>query len=84
ALVEFPALTIEDVMDAAIGDDLLPAGVTRFLVPERALRLNVPISMLDGPGDIASKQSALDQLLAERARTGRIRRYAEPVFILDD
>lgn len=84
ALVEFPMLSIEDVMEAALGQDLLPAGVTRFLVPDRALRANVPISMLDSAEETAAKQSALNDLLARRARTGRIRRYSEPIFILDD
>lgn len=83
ALIEFPTLTVEEVMRAALGRDLLPAGVTRFLVPERALRLNLPLSLLE-EGDIGQKQSALDGLLAERAGEGRIRRYSEPVFILDD
>lgn len=84
ALVEFPTLTVEDVMEAAIGQDLLPAGVTRFLVPERALRLNMPIELLEGEEGLEQKQRALDDLLAERAAGGRVRRYAEPVFILDD
>lgn len=83
ALIEFPSLTLEEVMKAALGQDLLPAGITRFLVPERALRLNVSLSLLES-GTQEEKQSALDDLIAERAGEGRIRRYAEPVFILDE
>jgi hypothetical protein len=83
ALIEFPTLSVEEVMRAALGHDLIPAGVTRFLVPERALRLNVPLSLLDD-GDLDQKQHTLDDLIAERARNGRIRRYSEPVVILDD
>jgi len=84
AVVEFPILTLEDVMKAAISDDLLPAGITRFLVEERALRLNVPVETLRTPATIEAKQDALDELLAERAREGRVRRYEETVFILDE
>jgi hypothetical protein len=84
AVIEFPALTVEEVMKAALGHDLLPAGVTRFLVPERALRLNMPLELLEDGGDIQASQAALDDLIAERAREGRIRRYSEPVIILDD
>jgi hypothetical protein len=83
-IVEFPTLTVEDVMKAAIGNDLLPAGITRFVVPERALRLNVPLDLLDSDRSVAEKQLALDELLEKRARTGRIRRYEEPVYILDE
>jgi hypothetical protein len=84
AVVQFPALTVEDVMKAAMNDDPLPAGMTRFIVPDRALRLNVELSLLRGPGSELEKQELLDRLLEERARAGRIRRYEEPVVILDD
>lgn len=83
-VVEFPTLTVEDVIKAAVGQDLLPAGVTRFLVPERALRLNVDLGLLGGDGTMEQKQEALDSLLAARARTGRIRRYEETIVIFDD
>ena len=84
AVVEFPALTIEDVLKAAVGNDLLPAGITRFLVAERALRLNVGLDLLRGTGTVEEKQDQLDALLSHRARAGRIRRYEETVVILDD
>jgi hypothetical protein len=84
AVVQFPILTLDDVMKAAISDDLLPAGITRFLVNERALRLNVSLDLLSAGGAIDDKQAALDELLAERARNGRVRRYEETVFILDE
>ena len=83
-LVEFPALTVEDVMKAAIGEDLLPAGITRFIVPGRALRVKVDLELLGSPGTETDKQRMLDDLMADRAGEGRIRRYEEPVVILDD
>lgn len=83
-VVELPQLTVEDVMKAALGDDLLPAGVTRFLVPERALRLNIDLAVLASPDPIEVKQQALESLLAARARAGRIRRYEETIVVLDD
>lgn len=83
-IVEFPTLTVDDVMKAAVGNDPLPAGITRFVVPERALRLNMPLDLLAADRSVAEKQIALDELLDERARAGRIRRYEEPVFILDE
>ena len=83
-VVEFTPLTVNDVMKAAVGGDLLPAGVTRFLVPERALRLNIDLAVLSAPGTTEIKQQALDTLLETRARAGRIRRYEETIVILDD
>ncbi|MGF1616318.1 MAG: hypothetical protein ACFCU2_00700 [Acidimicrobiia bacterium] len=84
AIVEFPALTIEDVMRAATQADYVPAGITRFVVPARALRLNIPLDFLLNQDDTDAKQERLDAILAKRAREGRIRRYDEPVIILDD
>jgi L-serine kinase (ATP) / ParB family transcriptional regulator, heme-responsive regulator len=84
AIVEFPALTIEDVMIAATEADFVPAGITRFMVPARALRLNVSLDFLRDPAGTDEKQQRLDELLATRAREGRVRRYDEPVIILDD
>jgi hypothetical protein len=83
-VVEFPTLSLDDVMKAAVSEDLLPAGVTRFLVSERALRLNMPIDLLAVDNGIEAKQVALDELIEERAREGRVRRYEETVFILDE
>lgn len=83
-VIEFPTLTLEDVMKAAVSDDLLPAGITRFLVNERALRLNVPIELLASDEGTEAKQQKLDDMLAKRASEGRIRRYEETVFILDE
>lgn len=83
-MIEFPILSLDDVMKAALTDDLLPAGVTRFLVNERALRLNVSLDLLSSEGSTADKQLALAELIAERTRNGRVRRYEETVFILDE
>lgn len=83
-IVEFPRLSVEDVVKAAVGNDLLPAGITRFLVNDRALRINIDLSLLASEASLEQKQGALDQLLGERAHAGRIRRYEETVYVLDD
>ncbi len=83
-IVEFPCMIVDQVLKAALGDDLLPAGVTRFLIPERVLRLNIDLSILEGTGDLARRQEALDGLIQARSRAGRVRRYEETVVILDD
>jgi hypothetical protein len=84
ALVELPTLSVNDVMRAALGDDLLPAGITRFLIPGRALRLNFDLSLLEAEGTTAEKQKRLEALIETRSREGRVRRYDETVFIYDD
>lgn len=83
-VVEFPTMKVDQVMKAALGGDLLPAGITRFLIPERVLRLNVGLDLLADSGSLAGKQEALDGLIQARSRAGRVRRYEETVIVLDD
>lgn len=84
AVIELPTLTVDEVMRAALGDDLLPPGITRFLIPGRALRLNFDLSILEEESGIEEKQSQLDALIERRSREGRVRRYDETIFIYDD
>jgi hypothetical protein len=83
-IVEFPRLDVKQVMKAALTQDLLPAGVTRFLVPERVLRLDAELALLRSASSLDTKQRALDSLILARSRAGRVRRYEETVVILDD
>ncbi len=83
AIVEFPTLTVDDVMKAALNDDRLPAGITRFIVPDRALRVHADLAVL-APGPQEERQALLDRLLEERANAGRIRRYPQSVVIYDE
>ncbi|HVR31249.1 MAG TPA: NAD(P)-dependent oxidoreductase [Acidimicrobiia bacterium] len=84
ALVEYPEFTVEQVLLAARSGRLLPAGVTRFLIPGRVLRLELPLAMLSEPRDLDSKNRWLHDHLAEKQRHGKIRYYREPVYLLDE
>jgi phosphoglycerate dehydrogenase-like enzyme len=84
ALVEYPEFTVEQVLLAARSGRLLPAGVTRFLIPGRVLRLELPIEMLADPRDLDAKNRWLHDHLADKQRRGKIRYYREPVYLLDE
>lgn len=84
ALVQFSALSWSDVLEAAISSVRLPAGITRFVIPGRVLRVGFPLSVLGSDLALEQKQKELDSLIDERAKTGRVRHYTEPVYILDD
>ncbi|GIU91430.1 MAG: hypothetical protein KatS3mg011_0336 [Acidimicrobiia bacterium] len=82
--VEFPEFTVSQVLAAARSGRVLPAGVTRFLIPGRVLRLNVPLDWLREPTSLEEKNRRLHDLLAEKERLGEIRYYREPVYLLDE
>lgn len=85
ALVVYPVFTPEQVMQATRAENRnFPAGITRFLVPGRILRLNIPLDRLMSDRSLQEKNRWLHELLLDRQAAGAIRYYGEPVYILDD
>ena len=84
ALVEYPQFTVEQVLLAAGSGRLLPAGVTRFLIPGRVLRLDIPLEMLGDDRSLEEKNRWLQDYLTDKERRGKIRYYREPVYLLDE
>jgi hypothetical protein len=83
ALVEYPQFTVEQVLLAAESGHLLPAGVTRFLVPGRVLGLRVTTEALGDGRPLTEKNRWLHDHLADLQKRGQIRYYREPVYLLD-
>ena len=84
ALVAFVELTIEDVFGAVRRGTLLPAGITRFVIPGRVLALNAPLAPLRSDEPAGALEAWLAELVSGRRTEGRIRHYPEAVFVLDD
>ncbi len=85
ALVLFPEYTVSQVIQATLsGERKFPAGITRFLVPGRVMRLNADISYLRQAGTLAQKNRWLHELLLDKQKAGQIRYYGEPVYLLDE
>ncbi len=85
ALVLFPEYTVSQVIQATLsGERKFPAGITRFLVPGRVMRLNADISYLRQEGTLAQKNRWLHELLLDKQKAGQIRYYGEPVYLLDE
>ena len=62
----------------------LPTGITRHVIPGRALRVNAPLDWLAGPSDTAVKQARLDASLRQRWLEHGVRHYAESTFLFDE
>lgn len=84
ALVVFPKYEVDQVMQLAQAGRRLPAGITRFIVPGRILRVNIKLSVLKSELSLRDKNRWLQEYLIDRQREGRIRYYAEPVYLLDE
>lgn len=83
-LVVFPRFEQEEVIKAASAGWLLPAGLTRFVISPRALRLNYPLDRLANPQALETKRAELEAWLQARAEARRVRYYAESTFLFDE
>lgn len=83
-LVIFPKFTLKEVLNAAIGGQLLPAGITRFIIPGRILRLHTDLERLRNDESLSRKNAWLDRLLADKLNRRHVRYYQEPVVLLDE
>jgi threonine dehydratase len=84
AVAVFPQFSPEDVFDAAAVGDLLPAGLTRFVIPGRILRLNADLERLKRDEPLAAKRAWFNDFLAGKLARSRLRVYQEPVTLLDE
>lgn len=83
-VVLFPQFTLEDVLKAAVERILLPAGITRFVIPWRVLRLCVDLQRLRKDEPSARKNVWLNQAISDRLASRSVRYYQEPVVVLND
>ena len=83
-LVIFPQFTLLEVLDAATVGELLPSGITRFVIPGRILRLHADLERLKSDEPLALKNTWLNQMLADKMARRRVRFYQEPVILMDE
>jgi hypothetical protein len=83
-LLEYTDISKERVLGVTEAGERLPSGITRFLVPRRVLGFNLPLSFLETNLPLDEKRRRLEDLVADRFESGRVRYYAEPAFVFDD
>ena len=83
-VIMFPTFRRDEILGVATTGDLLPAGITRHLIPGRALNVNMPLDRLASDDDRDTKKAWLRAWLSERILAKKVRYYHEPVFIFDD
>ncbi len=83
-LVIFPHFEVRQVMAMARAGTLFPAGITRFTISPRALRLNYPLAELAADRPLEEKNAALQRWIQERIARKGVRYYAEATFLFDE
>lgn len=83
-LVLFPTLTKPELLELAYEGVLIPTGITRHLIPGRALGLNLPLGFLEEMSDERRKVEHFRAFVDGLEMAGRIRFYEESVFIMNE
>ena len=80
----FPTLRKEELLQAAGEGLLIPTGLTRHLIPGRALGINLKLDFLTSEGSDDDKKARFSEFVENLAMEGRIRFYEESVFIMNE
>jgi hypothetical protein len=84
ALVIFPRLTPADIIHAAQTGEKIPTGITRHIIPHRALNINIPMEVLEADWNQERKDKWLREWLMERMAANAIRFYSESTFSFNE
>ena len=83
-LVVFPRFSKDEILHLAALPEKLPTGITRHVIPNRALRVNLPLDVLRGRGSREEKNAVLHDLIHARLLAHRVRVYPEPTVLFDE
>jgi hypothetical protein len=84
ALVIFPQLQPADILAAARNGQCVPSGITRHVIPNRALNANLDIDVMLADWSHERKQAWLKDWLMMKMEKNAIRYYAESTFSFDE
>lgn len=84
ALVVFPAFAPADIVNLATNHAKLPTGITRHIIPNRALRCNLPLSALQDDRSTEAKNVWLHDHIKTKLSRKEIRYYQESTFLFDE
>jgi hypothetical protein len=82
AVVFYRRFTPEELAEVVSAGEVLPAGVTRFVVEERVLNVRYPLGLLE-KGEPAARNVELREFVRRSWQDGRVRYYAEPVILFE-
>jgi len=83
-LIVFPGFKPKDIMLIAQKGIKIPSGITRHVILDRALLIDLPMSILKAKKPLSWKNQKLRVLINQRLRENKLRHYQEPVFIYND
>lgn len=83
-LVSFRPFGREEILEIVRAGRRLPAGVTRIILPKRALGINMRLEFLELPIAVEHKNRCLQDVIHRKVMERSIRFYEEPTFRFDE
>ncbi|MEM7800109.1 MAG: NAD(P)-dependent oxidoreductase [Chloroflexota bacterium] len=85
AVVVFPEYTVSQVRQVTLSGRYFPAGITRFIIPGRILRVNAELDILKSKEmTLNEKNRWLHNHLENKIQGNSVRFYRESVYLLDE
>lgn len=84
AVMVFPKYKPDEIIQLALGGARVPMGITRHIIPGRALRVNLPLEVLTSKQSLNEKNAWFDAWVREKMKQRNVRYYQEPVFLFDE
>ncbi len=84
ATVIYPPFQPTDILELASNSAKLPTGITRHVIPRRALRVNIDLDFLAADRPLAEKNEWLQTWLRRKLQNKEVRYYEEPTFLFDE
>jgi L-serine kinase (ATP) / ParB family transcriptional regulator, heme-responsive regulator len=82
AILLYRRFTPGELLSIVSEGEVLPAGITRFIIEERVLNVRYPLALL-AEGDFVARNAELEAFIGEAWQRNRVRRYAEPVVLFE-
>ena len=79
-----PPFRKEEIKEFSSRGILLPFGVTRFVIPQRILGLEISGSVLGANAPLSEKNLFLKELLSYRVKSKKTKFYQGPVFLFNE
>ncbi len=80
----FPVLTKNEMLQLAREGVMIPTGLTRHLIPGRALGINIALGFLEEPATEQEQRAHFQAYVDRLEMEGRIRFYEESVFVMNE
>jgi len=83
-LIVFPSYEPGQIIELAESGARVPTGITRHIIRHRALRVNVPLALLESPEPLEKKNAWWHEQVKRKLVSNEIRLYEESTYLFDE